>query len=68
MPDGDVDLESVGSLLDDEEEDNVGYGQIIVSMTRNSRRERRDRRAEGRADSRAGAGQPRLAWSPRRPR
>ncbi len=42
VPDGDVDLESVGSLLDDEEEeDDVGYGQIMVSMTRNSRRERR---------------------------
>ena len=40
MPDGDVDLESVGSLLDDEDEDDVGYGQIMVSMTRNSRRER----------------------------
>jgi len=40
MLDGDVDLESVGSLLDDEDEDDVGYGQIMVSMTRNSRRER----------------------------
>ena len=40
MPDGDVDLESVGSLLDDEDEDEDGYGQIMVSMTRNSRRER----------------------------
>ena len=40
MPDGNVDLESVGSLLDDEDDDDdVGYGQIMVSMTRNSRRE-----------------------------
>jgi hypothetical protein len=38
-PDGDVDLESVGSLLDDEDDDDVGYGQLMVSMTRNSRRE-----------------------------
>jgi hypothetical protein len=34
---GDVDLESVGSLLDDED---AGYGQIMVSMTRNPRRDR----------------------------
>ena len=40
MPDGDVDLESVGSLLDDEDDDDIGYGQIMVSMTRNPRRER----------------------------
>ncbi len=39
-PDGDVDLESVGNLLDDDDEDDVGYGQIMVPMTRNSRRER----------------------------
>jgi hypothetical protein len=36
---GDVNLESVGSLLADEDDENVGYGQIMVSMTRNSRRE-----------------------------
>ena len=40
MPDGDIDLESVGSLLEDEDEDDGGYGQIMVSMTRNPRRER----------------------------
>ena len=40
MPAGDVDLESVGSLLDDEDDDDAGYGQIMVSMTRNTRRER----------------------------
>jgi hypothetical protein len=39
---GDVDLESVGSLLDDEDDDDedAGYGQIMVSMTRNPRRDR----------------------------
>lgn len=32
---GDVDLESVASLLDeDEDNENVGYGQIMVAMTR----------------------------------
>jgi hypothetical protein len=36
---GDVNLESVASLLVDEDDENVGYGQIMVSMTRNSRRE-----------------------------
>ncbi|HEX8005652.1 MAG TPA: hypothetical protein VF482_04400 [Trebonia sp.] len=36
---GDVNLESVASLLADEDDENVGYGQIMVSMTRNSRRE-----------------------------
>jgi hypothetical protein len=36
---GDVNLESVASLLDDEDDENVGYGQIMVSMTRNPRRE-----------------------------
>jgi hypothetical protein len=36
---GDVNLESVASLLTDEDDENVGYGQIMVSMTRNSRRE-----------------------------
>jgi len=35
---GDVNLESVANLLDDDDDD-VGYGQIMVSMTRNSRRE-----------------------------
>jgi hypothetical protein len=37
---GDVNLESVASLLDDEDNENVGYGQIMVSMTRNPRRNR----------------------------
>jgi len=37
---GDVNLESVASLLDDEDNENVGYGQIMVSMTRNPRRSR----------------------------
>jgi len=36
---GDVNLESVASLLDDEDNENVGYGQIMVSMTRKPRRE-----------------------------
>ncbi len=38
----DVDLEAVADLLDDEddEDQNVGYGQIMVSMTRNPLRER----------------------------
>ena len=36
---GDVNLESVANLLDDEDDEDVGYGQIMVSMTRNSRRE-----------------------------
>ena len=31
---GDVNLESVASLLDDEDDEDVGYGQIMVSMTR----------------------------------
>jgi hypothetical protein len=36
-----ADLESAGEPLDDEDEDDqVGYGQIMVSMTLNSRRER----------------------------
>jgi hypothetical protein len=35
---GDVNLESVASLLADEDDENVGYGQIMVSMTRNPRR------------------------------
>jgi hypothetical protein len=37
---GDVNLESVASLLDEEDNENVGYGQIMVSMTRNPRRSR----------------------------
>ena len=36
---GDVNLESVASLLDGEDDENVGYGQIMISMTRNARRE-----------------------------
>jgi len=42
---GDVDLESAGRLLDDEDddEDGAGYGQIMVSMTRNQRRDRPQR-------------------------
>jgi hypothetical protein len=40
-PVGDVNLERVADLLDDEDEDDgVGYGQIMVSMTRNQRRRR----------------------------
>jgi hypothetical protein len=41
----DVDLEAVAGLLDDEdddEDDDAGYGQIMLSMTRNSRRQRPD--------------------------
>jgi len=41
----DVDLEAVAGLLDDEdddEEDDAGYGQIMLSMTRNTRRQRPD--------------------------
>jgi hypothetical protein len=34
---GDVNLESVGNLLDDEDDDDVGYGQLMVNMTRNRR-------------------------------
>ncbi len=37
---GDVNLESVANLLDDDDDDaDVGYRQIMVSMTRNQRRE-----------------------------
>jgi hypothetical protein len=36
---GDVDLESVASLLDDEDDEDPGYGQIMGSMTLNQRRE-----------------------------
>ena len=40
---GDVDLEAVAGLLDEEDEDeNAGYGQIMLSMTRNPRRQRPD--------------------------
>jgi hypothetical protein len=38
---GDVNLEAVSDLLDDEDDEDgedVGYGQIMVSMTRNRRR------------------------------
>jgi hypothetical protein len=39
----DVDLEAVAGLLDEEDEDeNAGYGQIMLSMTRNPRRQRPD--------------------------
>jgi hypothetical protein len=39
---GEVDLESVGGLLADEDEDDqdTGYGQIMVSMTRTPRRDK----------------------------
>jgi hypothetical protein len=37
----DVDLETVAGLLDEEDEDDdAGYGQIMLSMTRNPRRQR----------------------------
>ncbi len=39
QPVGDVNLEKVASLLDDEDEDDVGYGHLMVSMTRNQRKE-----------------------------
>jgi len=40
---GDVDLEAVAGLLDEEDEDeNAGYGQIMLSMTRSPRRQRPD--------------------------
>jgi hypothetical protein len=35
----DVNLESVASLLDDEDDENVGYSQIMASMTRPHRRD-----------------------------
>ena len=35
---GDVNLESVASLLDDDDDADIGYGQIMVSMTRPPRR------------------------------
>ncbi len=41
----DVDLEAVAGLLDDEDDeddDDAGYGQIMLSMTRNTRRQRPD--------------------------
>jgi hypothetical protein len=34
---GDVNLEKVGNLLDDEDDEDVGYGQLMVNMTRNRR-------------------------------
>ncbi|MBV9382564.1 MAG: hypothetical protein JOY82_03890 [Streptosporangiaceae bacterium] len=39
---GDVELEAVANLLgaEDDEDEDGGYGQIMVSMTRNSRRDR----------------------------
>jgi hypothetical protein len=37
----DVNIESVGSLLADEEDADVGYGHLMVSMTRNQRRDPR---------------------------
>lgn len=37
--DGEPELESVGSLLDDEDDDDTGPRQIMVSMTRNARRD-----------------------------
>jgi hypothetical protein len=36
---GDVNLEKVASLLDDDDDEGVGYGQIMLNMTRNSRRD-----------------------------
>jgi hypothetical protein len=36
---GDVNLESVANLLDDDDDADIGYGQIMVSMTRQSRRD-----------------------------
>ena len=36
----DVNIEQVASLLDEDDED-VGYGQLMVSMTRNQRRDPR---------------------------
>jgi len=35
----DVNVEAVGSLLEDEDDADVGYGQLMVSMTRNQRRD-----------------------------
>ena len=42
LPPGEVDLESVAGLLDDEDEDDqdAAYGQIMVSMTRTPRRDK----------------------------
>lgn len=42
-PVSDVNLEKVASLLDDEEDEDVGYGQIMFSMTRNRREPPRHR-------------------------
>jgi len=50
----DVDLEAVAGLLDEEDEDDdAGYGQIMLSMTRNSRRQRPP--AEGTPDGGSGS-------------
>jgi hypothetical protein len=38
----DVNIEQVASLLDEDDED-AGYGQLMVSMTRNQRRDPRRR-------------------------
>ncbi len=37
--DGEPELESVAGLLDEEDNEDTGYGQIMVSMTRTARRE-----------------------------
>jgi hypothetical protein len=40
MPaDGEADLESVADLLEDEDDEDTGHGQIMVSMTRAPRRD-----------------------------
>jgi hypothetical protein len=35
----DVNIDAVASLLDDEDDEDVGYGHLMVSMTRNNRRD-----------------------------
>ena len=37
--DGEPGLEPAGSLLDEEDDEDTGYGQIMVSMTRPARRD-----------------------------
>jgi hypothetical protein len=37
----DVNIEQVASLLDEDDDDHVGYGQLMVSMTRSQRRDPR---------------------------
>ena len=37
--DGEPELEPAGSLLDEEDDEDTGYGQIMVSMTRPARRD-----------------------------